>query len=178
MLIVHGISFGSLWWLRPGKTRAGEYDSRRSAIFNTTGFLPDAIQAWNKGGIVRFNSHEIRFNPADRDAFVGRNYQTVGLEEYNGTKRLLLTPVGRARPDVYLVAHKSVECGRICFASRWRTAGVRIVSASALYDGSQETLLLLREGDRIETSLGIWGVTWNKQNRAILSLTDALELPS
>lgn len=177
MLIVHCISLGSLLWLRPGTTPAGEYDPKRSAIMNTTGFLPQRIRSWSDGGIVRFNSHELRFKP-EPSAFVGLNFQTVGLEEYQATKRLLLSPVERGRPNAYLVAHRSDECGRIFFASQWRTSGVRIVSASAAHDGRQETLLLLREEDRFETNLGIWRVTWNKQNRAVLSLTDALELPS
>ena len=58
-MMLRCLSFGSLWWLRPGEDRE---DSQRyvarAALFNTTGFIHGAQtrRLWLVAGVVRINA--------------------------------------------------------------------------------------------------------------------------
>lgn len=59
------------------------------------------------------------------------------------------------RPDALLVCVRSAIHGRILFGETWRSAGVKIIAASA-YRGQQESLLLMPLGGLIHTETGKW----------------------
>jgi hypothetical protein len=173
--LVYALDFGSIWWLRPGASESGEHIWSRSAIFNTTGFQPGKQYCWVIRGVIRFNRTDIHFRPVPPE-FQGRLYSSVGVEQYEGSNRLLLRPASSGSPDSFLVRVSSQMNGEIKFSDHWRTDGVRIV-ASSEFKRKQETLLLVDEGAFFETDFGIWGVKWNAQHRAQLSLTDLTALP-
>ena len=159
-MIIHCLSFGSLWWLRPGKDA---YSSTRyteqAALFNTTGFKSGSRERrnWIVSGIVRFNvgtcmDQRIRLDHIDTGKFF-----TSGLEHRGAENRILLTRKvkGRTPADMILVCIKSEEHGRIAFDSEWRSGGVRILSASEHRD-RQESLVLMPAATSITTKRGTW----------------------
>ncbi len=57
-MIVHCISFGTLWWLRPGTDNESSLKfSCQAAVFNTTGFISGSRERrnWIVPGVIRFN---------------------------------------------------------------------------------------------------------------------------
>ena len=55
---IYCASFGSIWWLRPGKdvTSAVRFTAA-AALFNTTGFRSGSPERrnWTQMGLIRFN---------------------------------------------------------------------------------------------------------------------------
>jgi hypothetical protein len=163
-LVIRCLSFGSLWWLRPGNHLADPLRfSVHAAAFNTTGFRCGCRERrlWHVSGVVRINlaSHT---ETTGAGTFEDGCYQSPGLERRGEWNRLLL---GRRsgpaiRVDRLLLCARSTVIGRIDFDGRWRDEGVIVVAASALR-GVQETLLLAVPGSELRTEMGMWEVTWN-----------------
>ena len=159
-MIVQCLTFGSLWWLRPGRDKEHpERFTSQAAVFNTTGFCQGARERrkWIVAGVIRFNAGTIleqRLNPVD---FKGGYFQTCGLERSGSWNRLLLLRRSRAVsvPDAVLVTVQKKDFGRLRFGSEWRTPGVRIVAAS-VHGEEQETLLWMQVGSEITTEKGTW----------------------
>ena len=163
-MILRCLSFGSLWWLRPGEDRE---DSQRyvarAALFNTTGFIHGAQtrRLWLVAGVVRINAG---MHPDVREAeqFAGKTYESGGLEHRGSWNRVLLGREAKRLSNVHaiLLCVRSDRVGRIEFQGKWHSEGVHVVAASA-HRGVQESLLLMRPGATIQTENGVWEATWN-----------------
>ncbi len=173
-MIIQCLTFGSLWWLRPGQDKGhSERFASQAAVFNTTGFRRGARERrnWIVAGVIRFNAGTLldqRLNATDLE---GGCFQTCGLERSGSWNRLLLTRRTRAvsLPDAVLVRVQKREFGRIHYGSEWRTPGVRIVAAS-VHGEEQETLLWMHIGSEITTERGTWQCLQNN-GKTQLSLT-------
>ena len=167
-MILRCLSFGSLWWLRPGDDQE---DSQRfvarAALFNTTGFIHGrrTRRLWMVAGAVRINTG-MHPDSREAEAFTGRTYESPGLERRGSWNRILLgrEAMCRNNPDAILLCIRSDRVGRINFQGDWRSKDVEVVAASA-QRGIQETLLLLRFGSTIQTETGTWEATWNNLRR-------------
>jgi hypothetical protein len=150
-MIIRCVSFGSLWWLRPGPTAA------HSAVFNTTGFVTSSTsqRRWITPGVIRFNVNSRRRIERYDHTLAGAVYSSPGLERLGSWNRVLLQTrlPGTAPVDKYLVQIASDRFGRIRYDGDWRSDDVRIVAASSR-GMQQETLLLMTPLSVIETSLG------------------------
>jgi len=163
-MIVRCLSFGSLWWLRPGNQASDPLRfSLRAAVFNTTGFRRGSRERrlWHISGVVRINlaPHSAATEPGK---FEDGCYQSPGPERRGEWNRLLLGKAAghTVRADRLLLCARSTFVGRIDFDNRWHDGSVIVVAASALR-GVQETLLLAIPGAELRTATGIWEVTWN-----------------
>lgn len=163
-MVIRCLSFGSLWWLRPGNQASDPLRfSIRAAAFNTTGFRCGSRERrlWHIAGVVRINiaSHAQAFGAGN---FEDGCYQSPGPERRGEWNRLLLGKrIGHAiRADGLLLCARSTVIGRIDFDKRWHDGSVVVVAASALR-GVQETLLLAIPGAELWTEIGRWEVTWN-----------------
>lgn len=163
-MIVHCLSFGSLWWLRPGNNL--DSDARftsEAAVFNTTGFISGARERrnWIVAGVVRFNVGtclEQRIRPEQIEQ---GKFSSPGPERNGVQNRLLLTGKVKANTpaDLLLVCISSEQHGRISFDSEWRSKGVRILTASEFRD-RQESLVLVPPDGYVKTNLGEWRFLW------------------
>jgi hypothetical protein len=163
-MIIHCVSFGSLWWLRPGQQVDDPMRfTSHAALFNTTGFISGSRErrSWHVPGIVRINAGMHRHAARSGD-YVARSYESRGIERRGEWKRLLLGRQvnGPSKVDVLLLCVKSETIGRIDFGLEWSTNGVDAVAASAC-KGMQETLIVAPISAKIRTSCGEWEVTWN-----------------
>ena len=163
-MIVRCLSFGSLWWLRPGNQASDPLRfSIHAAAFNTTGFRCGSRERrlWLISGVVRINlaSH---IPASGAGNFENGCYESPGPERRGEWNRLLLgTRTAHAnRVDRLLICAQSTVIGRIDFDNRWHDGRVVVVAASALR-GVQETLLLAIPGAELKTASGKWEVTWN-----------------
>jgi hypothetical protein len=163
-MIIRCLSFGSLWWLRPGNQTSDPLRfSLRAAVFNTTGFRCGSRERrlWHISGVVRINlaPHSASTDPSN---FEDGCYQSPGPERRGEWNRLLLgNPAGHtSRADRLLLCAQSTVVGRIDFDNRWHDGSVAVIAASALR-GVQETLFLANPGAEIRTATGRWEVTWN-----------------
>ena len=162
--MIRCLSFGSLWWLRPGNQASDPLRfSVRAAVFNTTGFHCGSRERrlWHISGVVRINlaSH---IQTTTARYFENGCYHSPGPERRGEWNRLLLGKcMGTAVPaDRLLVCSRSTVIGRIDFDSRWHDRSVAVIAASSLR-GVQETLFLAVPGAELRTETGKWEVTWN-----------------
>jgi hypothetical protein len=192
-MIIHCVELGTHYWLQKRYDEDGFYVPSRSCYFNSTGFprrddrtgLPVSWVAslkkkvhrcWSVAGLVRFNAEGFPWYSMPID-LNGVNVMTKGIEIWNSQKRLLFTHAVRkdANIDAFLVVVRSAVHGRIDFKGNWRTAGVRVVCASA-DKGRQETLILMPPTGTITTDSGRWQIKWNSSSvakkRARLELID------
>lgn len=161
-MIVQCLSFGSLWWIRPGSDPSDQLRySARAAIFNTCGFRTGNRERrfWIVPGIIRWNAGALRNVGGWMPKFSGLSFSSPGIEKVGGWNRLFLerqSPTELA-VDFWLLAHHSEVLGPISFDTEWRSKGVRILASSG-FRGRQESLLLLPPGGWFETDSGKWGV--------------------
>ena len=162
--MIRCLSFGSLWWLRPGNLASDPLRfSDRAAVFNTTGFhcCSRERRLWHISGVVRINLASHAQTTGARN-FENGCYQSPGPERRGEWNRLLLGKcMGTAVPaDRLLICSRSTVIGRIDFDSRWHDRSVAVIAASSLR-GVQETLFLAVPGAELRTETGKWEVTWN-----------------
>jgi hypothetical protein len=164
-MVIHCLSFGSLWWLRPGDDVSDPLRfSSRAAIFNTTGFISNSRERrlWHIAGVIRINA----VMHCGTSHFDDARYECPGLERRGEWNRLLL---GR-RLNRSIKAEKIMACvhstvvGRIRFDSPWSDDEIQVISGSALR-GQQETLLLASPGAQFQTDRGRWEVSWDGMKR-------------
>jgi hypothetical protein len=163
-MVIRCLSFGSLWWLRPGKrTEDPLRFSAHAAVFNTTGFVSGSREwrLWLVAGVIRIN---LGMHPASHDAnnFTAGCFESAGLEHRGEWNRLLL---GRrlkqnTRAEKVLLCVRSGPLGRINFDDEWHDRRIQVIAGSALR-GYQETLILASLGAQFQTEKGSWEVTWN-----------------
>jgi hypothetical protein len=163
-MVIRCLSFGSLWWLRPGNQASDPLRfSVRAAVFNTTGFHCGSRERrlWHVSGVVRIN---LASHTQATGARICENgcYQSPGPERRGEWNRLLLgKSMGTAvAADQLLICTRSTVIGRIDFDGRWHDGSVTVIAASALR-GVQETLVLAKPGAEFRTASGKWEVTWN-----------------
>jgi hypothetical protein len=163
-MVIRCLSFGSLWWLRPGNQASDPLRfSIRAAVFNTTGFRCGSHERrlWHISGVVRINlaSHT---QTAGARNFENGCYESPGPERRGEWNRLLLGKCMRTAvpADRLLVCARSTVIGRIDFEGRWYNGSVVVIASSALR-GVQETLVLATPGAELRTACGKWEVTWN-----------------
>jgi len=163
-MVIRCVSFGSLWWLRPGDQLSDPLRySARAATFNTTGFISGARERrnWHVSGIVRINM--AMYGRVDSpDAFEGECYESPGLERRGMWNRVLLAKRLKhaTRADRILICVDSRAIGRIDFDECWHDQSVCVIAASA-FRGCQETLLFATSGAELRTETGRWEISWN-----------------
>lgn len=163
-MVIRCLSFGSLWWLRPGD-QAGDplRYSAHAAAFNTTGFRSGSRdrRLWIIAGVVRIN---LGMHPTfgNAEECVDASFDSRGPERRGEWNRLLLgRKLGlRTTADKLLLRLQSRGVGRIDFDIGWHDAEIRVLAASAMR-GLQETLVLASPGAKFQTESGSWEVTWN-----------------
>jgi hypothetical protein len=159
---IYCLSFGSLWWLRPGNQAADpQRFASKAAIFNTTGFATGKERRfWHVAGVVRLNAG-MHQEARSKGAFTGGLFEADGLEHRGEWNRLLLKRrvSRRGNEDLIMLCVRSRNNGRINFDRPWHGSGVTVVAASA-FRGEQETLLLAKAGATLITEKGEWEVTW------------------
>ena len=177
MMQVTVSSFGSNWWARFGRDPRDRYRfSRRAAYFNSTGLRSGSKvrRYWIVPGLLRFNGAG-DFNPQFPDRVIGATFECADLTFAFGGNRLLF--VRRIRngpaPDYYLLALASERCGAFdCRNSGWKSESVVPIAVSQHRDRA-EALLLMRLGDWVRTSLGIWQLrAVDTQHHAALTLME------
>ena len=163
-MVIRSLSFGSLWWLRPGDQTSDPLRfSVRAAAFNTTGFRCGSRERrlWHVSGVVRINlaSHS---EATRAGTFEDKCYQSPGPERRGEWNRLLLGKLlgSGMRADCLLLCARSTAIGRINFDNCWYDGSVAVIAASALR-GVQETLFLAVPGAELGTETAKWEVTWN-----------------
>lgn len=175
-MIIHCLSFGTLWWLRPGNDddSATRFTSQ-AAVFNTTGFVSGSRERrnWIIPGVVRFNAGtclEQRIRP---DQIVQGHFSSPGIERNGSQNRLLLTRKVKANgpADILLACISCNEHGRISFDSEWRSRGVRILAASE-FRRQQESLVLLPPDGHIRTTLGKWRCIWTGSTATLTRMAE------
>jgi hypothetical protein len=163
-MVIRCVSFGSLWWLRPGDQLSDPLRyTARAATFNTTGFIRGAreFRQWHVSGVVRINMAMHR-RVGCAGAFERECYESPGLERRGTWNRLLLGNRLKhaTRAERILVCVRCKEIGRLNFDGCWHDQSVNVVAASA-FRGCQETLLLAMSGAELRTENGKWEITWN-----------------
>ena len=163
-MVIRCLSFGSLWWLRPGNQVSDPLRfSCRAAAFNTTGFRCGSREqrSWSISGVVRINLAS-QGRAIRAGTFEDGCYQSPGLERRGEWNRVLLgSRTGHTvRVDRLLLCTRSTVIGRVNFDGGWHDEGVSVVAASSLR-GVQEMLLLSIPGSELQTDAGRWEVTWN-----------------
>jgi hypothetical protein len=174
-MIIHILDLGSFCFAKICRDEEGYYVPARSAFIVTTGFSRASHaqilsgwtvkghkirRCWSVPGAMRFNVTGFPRARKPND-LIGLNALTDGLHQWEGQNRLLLRrAVGiNEEAEAYLVAVRSETFGRIDFLSDWRTAGVRVVCASA-NKGLQESLIIMPIKSTITTDHGTWHVKW------------------
>jgi len=163
-MIVKCLSFGSVWWLRPGnQPNDTKRFTSRAALFNTTGFVSNSQvrRLWLVSGAIRINAG-MHPEVQNVEALIGRCFESPGLERRGTWSRLLLGQkyAGQKRAEALLVCVNSLVVGRLDFLGAWHSQGVDAIAASARR-GLQETLLLMQPGSTFRTEKGIWEATWD-----------------
>jgi len=159
-MLVNVLNFGSNWWTRFGCDPEDVYRfTCHAAYYNSTGVHcgSKVRRHWLTPGLLRFNAVG-DFNPILRDRAIGRTFVCADLTNAWGGNRLLFrSQTGRsAVPDWYLVVISSGAHGRIDFTSRaWKSMFTQTIAASQLRE-LQETMLLMKPGDWVQTDLGFW----------------------
>jgi hypothetical protein len=176
-LIVHILSFGTAWWVRPGEDQNDPLRfTGHAAYFNSTG-IQQASKIHTAGpvhGLVRFNVSS-GLDPHRTQANIGQNFACTEVEVYRNTNRLLAI---RRAPDPLVPTHflacmTSAIHGAISPRDSWRKDNAEIISMSR-YRGRQETLLLIASRGHVRTPVGCWTVTQSGENRHQLALSNEL----
>lgn len=163
-MIVHCLSFGTLWWLRPGNDNESSLKfSSQAAVFNTTGFLSGSRERrnWIVPGVIRFNLGTCMDQRVNSEQHQQTRFFSSGPERKGSQNRLLLSRKVKANApvDLVLASMSEKEHGRISFDSEWRSQGVRLVAASE-FGTMQESLVLLPMNGFVRTHQGDWRMVW------------------
>ncbi len=154
-MLVRVLSFGSNWWQRSRQIS----EPSCWATYNSTGVrCGNKIRRhWTVPGILRLNGVS-NFDPTRPMRVVGQTFLASDLTYACGGNRMLLRSLvsNTSHPEFFLVSITTSFHGRIDYASPvWKSVFSKIVGISQLRD-MQETLLLMRAADWIQTSLGFW----------------------
>ena len=177
-LVVQVVSFGSAWWVRPGRDVGDpERYTRRAAYFNSTG-IEEGGKIHTAGpvhGLVRFNVSS-GLDPHRTQNNIGQVFCFTEVERYRETNRLLALRRATtiATPTHFLLRVSSILHGSLSAARPWRSPDIQTIAVSR-YRGRQESLLLLTAWSVIRTSLGVWNVRYRDNTLPQLMLIDEKE---
>ena len=167
-MLVKTLNFGCNWWARFGQNAADPHRySRHAAYYNSTGIrCGNKIRRhWIVPGMIRFNGVG-DFNPHLPLRSLGHTFLTSDVDFLFGGNRLLLKRrmPDFAMPDWHLVVVSQSIHGRINFQSAWKSRNVTVISASQLRQ-TQESMLLMKPGDWVETACGFWHLMLSENSR-------------
>jgi hypothetical protein len=162
-MLVKILQFGSSWWYKAGHDPDDPYRyTRHAAYYNSTGVRcgsrgQKVRHHWIVPGLLRFNGVG-SFSPNFPDRAIGRAFSCDPMTSSLGGNRLLVKEKAHPSqsPDYYLVALSTDKFGSLEFDGHpWMSPGVRTVAMSRLRD-QQEAMLLMKAGDWVRTSIGMW----------------------
>jgi hypothetical protein len=168
-MLVKVLHFGCNWWARFGSNPGDPHRyTRHAAYYNSTGIRcgNKVRRHWIVPGLIRFNGAG-DFNPHLPSRSLGHTFLASGPDFLFGGNRLLLKKkmADSATPDCHLVVVSQELHGRFDFASSgWKSPGVLVISASQLRQ-TQEAMLLIKPGDWIRSSCGLWQVSLSDCSR-------------
>jgi hypothetical protein len=168
------ISFGTNWWAMRSRETIDPFCFRRRAAYFNAAALMSGRRLHHSAifpGQVRFNAKS-GLDPEFPLRAVGKTFLCSEPHHFAGKIHLLVERRATAEtPDAYLVTLRSAEHGSIRFAKPgWKSAGVRSISIS-LRGQNYEAMLLLGDGDWVESDIGRWQVD---PVRCRIQLDDAL----
>jgi|SRR5581483_955474 len=163
-MLIQVLGFGSSWWARFGRDPEDHYRfSKHAAYFNSTGLHCGSKlrRYWVIPGLLRFNGNG-SFDPACPAQSIGKIFECEGPSSSFACHRSRLLFIRRVserlKPDYYLVVVSSGRHGRIDFAQpEWKSTMV-VGLALSCYGDRSEAMLLMKIGDCIRSSCGIWHV--------------------
>lgn len=159
-MLVRILGFGSNWWARFGREPEDRYRfTRHAAYFNSTGLRCGSKlrRHWIVPGLLRFNGVG-DFSPQFPNRSIGETFECADMTFAFGGNRLLFVSrtADCASPDFCLLALSSERYGAFdCRNAGWKSETVFPIAVSQLRDRG-EALLLIRPGDWVRTSLGVW----------------------
>ncbi len=159
-MLVKVLNFGSNWWSRFGREPEDPHRfTRQAAYYNSTGVCCGSKirRHWLISGLIRFNGVG-GFNPNLPHSSLGKTFCCSELAFAFGGNRLLFQCKAprSAVPHYYLVVITSTQHGPINFrSSQWKSPSACVIAASQLRL-AEETMLLLKPGDWVETEWGFW----------------------
>jgi len=160
MMLVKILEFGSNWWARFGRDSHDRYRyTRHAAYFNSTGVRCGSKMRryWIVPGLIRFNGVG-DFNPQFPNRAVGEVFECADLVFACGGNRVLFRRQARQsfRPDYFLLVVSSARFGEVNFeASDWASESLTPIAVSHI-GGRQEAMLLMKAGDWVRSTLGMW----------------------
>lgn len=160
MMLVKILGFGSSWWSRFGRDPDDPCRyTRHAAYYNSAGVRcgNKINRHWIIPGLVRFNGIG-DFDPHFPSRAVGETFWCSDLAVACGGNRVLFARKApkTVAPDYYLVVVSSERFGIFNFDdSCRRSESVQPISVSQLR-GQQEAMLLMKNGEWVNSSLGIW----------------------
>jgi len=160
MMLVKILEFGSNWWARFGHDPQDRYRyTKHAAYFNSTGVRcgNKMRRYWIVPGLIRFNGVG-DFNPQFPNRAVGEVFECADLVFACGGNRVLFRRKARqsCRPDYFLLVVSSDRFGALSFeASDWKSESLTAIAVSHIGE-KQEAMLLMKAGDSVRSTLGIW----------------------
>jgi hypothetical protein len=160
MMLVKILEFGSNWWARFGHDPQDRYRyTKHAAYFNSTGVRCGSKMRryWIVPGLIRFNGVG-DFNPQFPSRAVGEIFECTDLVFARGGNRVLFRRrVGQpCRPDCFLLTVSSARLGALSVkASDWKSESLTPIAVSHIGE-RQEAMLLMKAGDWVRSTLGIW----------------------
>jgi hypothetical protein len=160
MMLVKILGFGSNWWSRFGRDPDDPCRyTRHAAYYNSAGVrCGNKIKRhWIIPGLVRFNGTG-DFNSHFPSRAVGETFWCSDLAFACGGNRVLFARKApkTAAPDHYLVVVSSERFGIFDFeGSCWRSESAQPIAVSQLR-GQQEAMLLMKNGEWVNSHLGTW----------------------
>lgn len=157
-MLIKILSVGINWWARSAGPVDVAHGCQR-AYYNSTGVRCGGKirRHWISAGLISFNG-VVDFNIEAPEASIGETFVCSDLTAAFGGNRLVVQAeaANSIVPDCYLVVVSSNLHGQIDFTSALqKSAFSQAIAASQLRD-QQETMLIMRLGDWVQTSRGFW----------------------
>ena len=163
MMLVKILEFGSNWWARFGHDPYDRYRyTRHAAYFNSTGVRCGSKMRryWLVPGLIRFNGVG-DFNPQFPVRALGEIFECTDLVFACGGNRVLFRRkvAQSCRPDYFLSVVSGRRFGVLNFeTSDWKSESLIPIAVSHIRE-TQEAMLLMKAGDWVRSTLGIWQLT-------------------
>ena len=160
MMLVKILEFGSNWWARLGRDPQDRYRyTKHAAYFNSTGVRWGSKMRpyWVVPGLIRFNGVG-DFNPQFPNRAVGQVFECTDLVFARGGNRVLFRRkvAPSCRPDYFLLVVSSGRFGALRFeAPYWKSEFLAPIAVSHVGE-KQEAILLMKAGDWVRSTLGVW----------------------
>jgi hypothetical protein len=161
-MLVKILEFGSNWWARFSRDPQDRYRyTKHAAYFNSTGVRCGSKMRryWIVPGLIRFNGVG-DFNPQFPKRAVGEVFECTDPVFARGGNRVLFRrKVAKScRPDYFLLAVSSDRFGALRFEGSERSGSLTPIAASQIGE-KQEAMLLMKAGDWVRSTLGVWQLT-------------------